>query len=70
MGIMDDGQPGYILYKGLLFALTCYVVLYLIFKVNKEIALQRSMFLGLAASLYLVVFGPKVFGEINPALQV
>jgi hypothetical protein len=69
MNLMDDGQPGYIFYKGLLIGGVSYIVMYLMFKVNKEVALQRAMFIGLLAALYLVIFGPKIFGEINPTLQ-
>lgn len=70
MAFFDNGQPGYIFYKGLLVGITSYVFLYLIMKVDKEIATQRALFMGLIASVYIVIFGPKIFGEINPALQL
>lgn len=68
--LTDEGQVIYILYKGTLIGISCYVVLYLIFRLNREIAQQRALFVGLASALYLLVFGPKLFGDINPALQL
>ncbi len=71
MTSMDITEGGviYILYKGALIGFTSFVFMYLILKINREYAEQRALFIGLASALYLLVFGPKVFGDINPTLQ-
>lgn len=63
-----EGPLSHVLH-GAILAVVLYVVMKFVLKQRESKALSRSVLIGLLAASYMLVFGHKMPGRVNPQLM-